>query len=283
MNRRNAFTLIELLVAISITMLLVLLLASMGDSATRAWQRGAAQAESYSTARGAISTLGRELGSAVIDLDMGFVVEPVPGQPGNFVLKFLRRRDADETGAIVEKTAYQLGWATRNLLPEVQAHYDADHPIPVLVRTSSTDLTDVYSGQTDDWARNWGTLSTAIQTGVKGGADGQTITEIAAENIVGWKVMPKFWDGTRIQNDTLDAYFGRYLTSDKSPGSLEVSMAILPSRSLASLSQMADWGQMRERDDLFDLTTLGSGALDDGLKRHLRHFTTTLFLSSRTP
>ena len=131
MTSRRAFTLVELLVAMSITMFLVLLLASIGDSASRAWLRGAAQAESYSTARGSINTLGRELGSAVIDLDMGFLVEPVTGDPGNFILKFLRRRDPAADGAIVEKTAYQLGWATRHLLPEVQPHFDADHSLPV--------------------------------------------------------------------------------------------------------------------------------------------------------
>jgi type II secretory pathway component PulJ len=283
MSRSRAFTLIELLVAIAITMLLVVLLATIGDSASRAWQRGAAQAESYSTARGSINTLGRELGSAVIDLDMGFIVEPVTGEPGNFIIKFLRRREPTADGDVVEKTAYQLGWATRNLLPEVQAHFDAEHSVPVLIRTSSTDLADVYSGQIDGWARDWGTLSGPTQTGVRGGSDGQTVVEIAAENVVGWKIVPKFWDGTQFQNDTLDAYYGKYLTSDKAPGSLEVGMAILPSRSVPALSQMAEWGQMRSRNDLFDYTALGTSVLESGLRQHLRHFTTTLFLSSRTP
>src|SRR5688572_25005961 len=106
-----AFSLIELMVAMSITVMLVVLLANIAGSVSGVWRQGTAQAESHSTARGALSLIGRELEGAVIDLDIGFRIDTAPGEPGNCILKFLRRRDPGSTGAIVEKTAYQLAWA----------------------------------------------------------------------------------------------------------------------------------------------------------------------------
>ena len=79
MKRRSGFSLVELLVAIAITTMLVLLLTNIGESAGSAWQRGAAQAETYSTARGSVSMLGRELEGAVIDLDIGLQVDDITG------------------------------------------------------------------------------------------------------------------------------------------------------------------------------------------------------------
>ena len=281
MSRIRAFTLIEMLVAMAVTALLLVILTSVGDSVVRAWQRGSAQAESYSTARGAISSLGREMESAVIDLDMGFVIEKISGQPGNFVIKFLRRKEIADGSDVVEKTAYQLAWAGTGLLPEVQTAYDASHPIPVLIRTSSTNLSDVYAGAKDDWVENWGTLTSAVGTGVVGGADGQTTVEIAADNVLGWRILPKYWDGAKVVSD--DSYYQKYLTSDQAPDSLEVQLAILPSRSVPQLSAMSSWGQLRNRDDVFDYTKLGSDGFDGELKKQIKGFTTTLFLSSRTP
>jgi prepilin-type N-terminal cleavage/methylation domain-containing protein len=281
MIRPRGFTLIEMLVAMAVTALLLVILTSVGDSVVRAWQRGSAQAESYSTARGAISSLGRELESAVIDLDMGFVIEPVTGELGNFVIKFLRRRDATDGGDVVEKTAYQLAWAGSGLLPSVSPTYDSAHPIPVLIRTSSTNLDGVYTGAKDDWAQTWGTLTGSVQTGVKGGADGETTTEIAADNVVGWKILPKYWDGSSIKSD--DSYYDRYLTSERAPDSLEVQIAIVPSRSITTLSSLPGWDVVRTRDQVFDYSKLGENGFDGELKKHLRTFTTTLYLSSRTP
>ncbi len=86
--------------------------------------------------------LGRELEGAVIDLDIGLQVDEITGEPGNMVLKFLRRRDPDNAGS-VEKTAYQLAWASEGLVPRVRDTYDATHPVPVLIRSTSSDLSDV--------------------------------------------------------------------------------------------------------------------------------------------
>lgn len=289
--KKSAFTLMELLVAIAITSLLVVLLAKMGESAGSAWKRGAAQAESYSTARGAISIIGRELEGAVIDLDIGFHVDEVTEHPGTYVLKFLRRRDPDDAGS-VEKTAYQLAWASRGLLPTVKAAYDAEHPVPVLIRTTSSDLTDVYeiasSSHADAWAKNWGTLKEGdtVQTGQPGGTDGVTITEIAAEYILSWDVIPKFWQGSRIQSDDKDNpfYYGRYLTSDRAPSALEIRLAVVPSQSFPQLSSFgAEWSALRDRDDLFDAAALGDGPFDNLLRKNLKNFSTTFYLSSRTP
>lgn len=295
MRRVSAFSLVELLVAVAITALLVLLLANVGESAGSAWQRGAAQAETSSTARGSIGILGRELEGTVIDLDFGFLVDEIPGEPGNMVLKFLRRRDPDAAGS-VEKTAYQLAWAGPGLLPRVQSTFDAAHPVPVLIRTTSTNLADVYEvtqgGGVDAWAKNWGTLAggTDVPTGVRGGDDGQTLIEIAAEYVLAWEVVPKFWDGSRVASDASQspAYIGEYLTSDRAPGALEVRLAVAPSRILAQAEAFpASWGGVRNRNDpraLFDPALLSdTDPFDRLLKRNLRHFSSTFFLSSRTP
>lgn len=295
MKGRAGFTLVELMVAVAITTLLVVLLVNIGESAGSAWQRGAAQAETYSTARGSIGMIGRELEGAVIDLDIGFQVDEVPGEPGNMVLKFLRRRIPDDVGS-VEKTAYQLAWASTGLLPKVQAAYDAAHPIPVLIRSTSSNLEDVYdittSAGVSNWVTQWGTLPAGqeIETGVRGGSDGDTIVEIAAEYVLAWEVVPKYWDGGKVASDDTDspAYYGTYLTSDRSPNALEIRMAVVPSRILAQAEAFpAQWGGVRNRSnprDLFDPSMIvDSDSFDRLLKKNLRSFSSTFYLSSRTP
>ena len=294
MKAQSGFSLIELLVAVSITAMLVLLLANVGESAGSAWQRGAAQAETYSTARGSVSMLGRELEGAVIDLDIGIQVDKVAGQPGNRVLKFLRRRDPDNAGS-VEKTAYQLAWASAGLVPTVRADYDAGHPVPVLIRSTSRNLTDVYevtaANGVDHWVKDWGTLpaGSEVATGVRGGSDGDTVVEIAAEYVLAWEVAPKFWDGTQVVSDTLEnsSYYGVYLTSDRAPKALEIRMAVVPSRILKQAQTFPDWGAVRARTnpgDLFEYTLLSeSSPFDRLLKKNLRDFGATFYLSSRTP
>lgn len=295
MKGNSGFSLIELLVAVAITALLVLLLANVGESAGSAWQRGAAQAETYSTARGSIGILGRELEGTVIDLDIGFQLDEVPGEPGNMVLKFLRRRDPDNSGS-VEKTAYQLAWASSGLLPKVQAGYDTAHPVPVLIRTTSTNLSDVYeitqAGGVNGWVKNWGTLAPGVElpTGARGGDDGETIVEIAAEYVLAWEVVPKFWNGAQVASDDAEnpAYYGQYLTSDKAPKALEIRLAVVPSRILGQVEPFSSqWGGVRNRTnprDIFDYSLLSDAdAFDRLLKKNLRHFSSTFSLSSRTP
>ena len=294
MKTRAGFSLIELLVAVAITTMLVLLLANVGESAGSAWQRGAAQAETYSTARGSVSMLGRELEGAVIDLDIGLQVDKVGGQPGNMVLKFLRRRDPDDVGS-VEKTAYQLAWASEGLVPRVQTGYDDGHPVPVLIRSTSRNLTDVYevtaSTGVDRWAKNWGTLQDGqeVATGVRGGTDGDTVVEIAAEYVLAWEVAPKFWDGTQVVSDDLadSTYYGVYLTSDRAPKALGIRLAVVPSRILKQAQTFPGWGAIRSRNDpepLFDYSRLSdSDPFERLLKRNLRDFGATFYLSSRTP
>jgi prepilin-type N-terminal cleavage/methylation domain-containing protein len=295
MKRQSGFSLVELLVAVAITSLLVLLLANVGESAGSAWQKGAAQAETYSTARGSIGILGRELEGTVIDLDIGFQLDEVPGEPGNRVLKFLRRRDPDDAGS-VEKTAYQLAWASAGLVPKVQAVYDAAHPVPVLIRTTSTNLSDVYeitpSGGVNGWVKNWGTLSPGeeLATGVRGGADGETMVEIAAEYVLAWEVIPKFWNGSQVASDDVanPAYYGGYLTSDRAPRALEIRLAVVPSRLLNQVEPFpAQWGGVRSRAnprDIFDYSLLSeTNPFDRLLRKNLRRFGSTFFLSSRTP
>jgi prepilin-type N-terminal cleavage/methylation domain-containing protein len=291
MKARSGFSLIELLVAVAITTMLVLLLANVGESAGSAWQRGAAQAETYSTARGSVSMLGRELEGAVIDLDIGIQVDKVTGQPGNKVLKFLRRRDPDDAGS-VEKTAYQLAWASVGLVPRVRADYDAGHPVPVLIRSTSRNLTDVYevtaASGVDLWAKNWGTLPAGqeVATGVRGGGDGDTVVEIAAEYVLAWEVAPKFWDGSRIVSDDPgnSSYYGIYLTSDRAPGALEIRLAVVPSRILKQAQTFSEWSSVRSRSDLFDPSLLSdSSPFDRLLQKNLRDFGATFYLSSRTP
>jgi hypothetical protein len=200
------FTLVEIMVAMAVTIMVIGLLATIADATSRAWRKGEGQAETFASARGALGLIGRELQGAVIDPDMGYIVQSIQGSPNNFVLKFLARRTPIGTDtAAVEKVAYQLAWASDGLVPEVRGSYDAKHTLPVLIRTSNSTTTktngvsDVFkitSGKNAwDWARNWGNLAatTTIQTGQQNSSTGD-VTEVVAENVLGWRINPIYWD-----------------------------------------------------------------------------------------
>jgi hypothetical protein len=65
--------------------------------------------------------------------------------------------------------------------------------------TKTKGLNDVFkiaSGKNSwDWVRNWGTLAPTgtIQTGQVDATTGD-ITEVVAENVLGWRVNPIYWD-----------------------------------------------------------------------------------------
>ena len=71
-----AFTLIELLVSIALLSLLLLILAAVTESASRAWREGQSRTETYQSARTALEIMARELTPAVVDTRMQFVVAP---------------------------------------------------------------------------------------------------------------------------------------------------------------------------------------------------------------
>lgn len=288
--KARAFTLLELLVAISVTILLVALLASMANSTGLMWQRGESQVVVYSNARAAIDLVGRELQSAIIDLDLGFRVDPVSGEPNNYVLKFLRRKTPDSDLSAVEKVAYQLAWAGSNLMPEVQPAFDATHPIPVLIRTvNSTDLSDIFTiattGDVDRWSRTWGTLASTVQTGIR--QPNGDIVEIAADNVLGWKMFPAYWDKTgkqiALDDPTSRVYYGKYLTSEKACTGLAFEFMVASPRIASRLSSQPEWANLRKDDKLFDSPTQSASAFYSQLSEHLRHFDATVYLFSRTP
>ena len=139
--RNRAFTLVEMMVAMAVTAVLVLLLVNVTGTVSNAWKRGETQAESSSNARGALGMMSRELKSALIDLDLGCRILTVPSAENNFQLKFLTRAEPKADGSpAVKKVCYQLAWADERLIPTVYASYDKSHPVPVLIRTDSTNL-----------------------------------------------------------------------------------------------------------------------------------------------
>jgi prepilin-type N-terminal cleavage/methylation domain-containing protein len=72
----RAFTLVELLVSIALLSFLLLILASVTDSATRAWRDSQNHTDTLQSARTSLEILARELGPAVVDTRMQFVVAP---------------------------------------------------------------------------------------------------------------------------------------------------------------------------------------------------------------
>jgi type II secretory pathway component PulJ len=310
----QGFTLVELLVAMAITIMMVGLLASIANSTTRAWRFGEGQTETHSSARGALSLIGRELQGAVINLDMGYTIEET-GQPNNYVLKFLARRQAEgTTKAAIEKVAYQLAWATRGLLPEVSNTAGGNHQIPVLIRTVNfkTDanglgLDEVFDAENNDpdaWTKDWGTLTGTVQTGVENG-DGD-ITEVVAENVVGWRIIPIYWDGSQtvVDDPALSSsekrYFDTYVTSDlkfvrkdkglaaltgrQAPRALEIRMATVPSSVLPRITSMGEWDSVFEKEYIFDpIDKWSSSTFLNLLKQNIRFFDATYYLASRTP
>ncbi len=288
--KSRAFTLLELLVAISVTILLVGLLATMSNSTGTMWQRGESQVQAYANARAATDLIGRELQSSIIDLDFGFRIDPVTDQPNNCVLKFLRRKTPGSDLSAVEKVAYQLAWAGTNLLPEVQPNYDSTHPIPVLIRTvNSTDLADVFNitiaGDVDKWSRTWGTLTSPVKTGALQ-ENGDSV-EIAADNVLGWKVFPVYWDkiGKQMASDDplSPVYYGKYLTSEKACPALAFEFMVASPRIAARLSSQPEWANLRKDDTLFDSSAPSDSTFYSQLREHLRHFDASVYLFSRTP
>jgi hypothetical protein len=72
----SAFTLVELTVAMALLAFLMIILANMTDSASRAWCQGQSRAVTFQTARASLDLLARELAPAVVDTRMQFVVAP---------------------------------------------------------------------------------------------------------------------------------------------------------------------------------------------------------------
>lgn len=296
--KQRAFTLVELVLAMAITSLLIILLVNIAGTTSLAWQRGEAQAETHSNARGALNLLGRELQGAVIDLDLGFRVLTVPAESNNFALKFLSRRQPQpgEPGSggqpAVEKICYQLAWANESLLPEITAEHDEKHALPVLIRTMSTNLDDVFTitkpEDADLWTREWGKLPTG---GIRAGQliDGN-ITEVAAENVLGWRVVPYYWDEstgriTAAEPDSVPRYYDQYLTSEKAPRALGVQLAVVPSRALPRMKSgfASQWSAVRQHENLFAPTQLPGTPFNDLLRQSARYFDGTFHLASKTP
>ncbi|HEX8295610.1 MAG TPA: prepilin-type N-terminal cleavage/methylation domain-containing protein, partial [Chthoniobacteraceae bacterium] len=149
MNHKRAFTLVELMLALAVTGLLVVVLINIANTTSNAWLSGEAQAESYANARGSINLMAREIKGAVVDLDLGFAIGTLPEESNNFVLKFLTRTGpTEEQNTPVRKIAYQLGWADSGIIPEITTTYDNRHRTPVLVRTLSNNLDDVFQVKT---------------------------------------------------------------------------------------------------------------------------------------
>ena len=57
----RAFTLLELLVSVALLAFLMLMLAQITDSTSRAWQQGASRTETFQSARASLELLAREL------------------------------------------------------------------------------------------------------------------------------------------------------------------------------------------------------------------------------
>ncbi len=109
----------------------------------------------------------------------------------------------------------------------------------------------------DRWVKNWGNLPAGqeVATGVRGGSDGETIVEIAAEYVLAWQVAPKFWDGTQVVSDDPEnpAYYGVYLTSDRAPEGAGSPGHGISSRLLSQASSFGAWGAVRSRANPRDL------------------------------
>lgn len=285
----RAFSLLELLVAASVTAVLVLILVSMADFVSRTWQRGESQIMASTNGRGALDLIGRELENAVIDLDIGFRMEAVDGEPNNFVLKFLRRKTPEEGGRAVEKVAYQMAWAGMGVLPRVQPDFDANHPISVLIRTSNErNLDDVFTVgaamDVDQWSRDWGVLRASIQTGVEQ-ADGD-IVEIVSDNAIGWWVYPLYWDGQGIARDhaAQARFYGKNLTSDVAPEGLCIEIATVSPRAAGRLSSMPEWRRIRSDATLEEeVKNFPDGSFYQQLRESMRRFVAVPYLYSRTP
>ena len=293
--RSRAFTLVEMMVAMAVTAVLVLLLVNVTGTVSNAWKRGESQAESSSNARGALGMMSRELKSAIIDLDLGCRILTVPSVDNNFKLKFLTRAEPTADGApAIKKVCYQLAWADEHLVPKIYAAYAVDHPIPVLVRTESTDLEDVFriepGNPAERWTEEFGELPEGGISASQKGDPTQGVTEVVAENVVGWKIVPHYWDES-LQLMKADEpgsgsrFFDKYLTSDVAPRALEVVMAVVPTRELGPITNFeSEWGGIQRKSDLFDIVQSDSNdPFTSLIRKHIRFFSSTVYLQSKTP
>jgi type II secretory pathway pseudopilin PulG len=71
-----AFTLVELLVSMALLTFLMLVLAGVTESASRAWREGQSRTETFQSARTSLEIVARELAPAIVDTRMQFVVAP---------------------------------------------------------------------------------------------------------------------------------------------------------------------------------------------------------------
>lgn len=293
--RNRAFTLVEMMVAMAVTAVLVVLLVNVTGTVSNAWKRGESQAESSSNARGALGMMSRELRSALIDLDLGCRILTVPGDENNYKLKFLTRAEPKADGSpAVKKVCYQLAWADESLIPTVYASFAPDHPVPVLIRTESTNLEDVFiidqANPAERWTLEFGELpegglrTSQSESGVQG------VTEVVAENVVGWKVVPHYWDTTSEQMRADDPkagsrFFDKFLTSDIAPRALEIIMAVVPTRQLGPITDFeSQWGGLHSNSQLFSILESDSNEpFIRLLREHIRFFSSTVYLQSKTP
>lgn len=293
--RNRAFTLVEMMVAMAVTAVLVLLLVNVTGTVSEAWKRGESQAESSSNARGALGMMSRELKSALIDLDLGCRILTVPSTENNFKLKFLTRAEplADGTPA-VKKVCYQLAWADERLVPKIYSEYAASHPVPVLVRTESTALDDVFridaSNPAEKWSLDFGELSEGGILASWQGNPSQGVTEVVAENVVGWQIIPHYWDKTTQmmradEPKTGSRFFDKYLTSDVAPRALEIVIAVVPTRQLGPITNFeSEWGGIHHKKDLFNIVASTSNdPFTTLMRKHIRFFSSSVYLQSKTP
>jgi prepilin-type N-terminal cleavage/methylation domain-containing protein len=312
---KRAFTIVELLVSVAILAVIVVLLTNMVNFTTSIWRHGSDQVESFAGARGALSLIGRELQGCVVDLDLGYVIQKEEGDPKKISLKYLSRRTPiGEDIAAVEKVAYQLAWASTGILPTITPRYDEKHSNPVLIRTvnfqSKRGLNDVFDARTKDawtWVRNWGTLKDEVRAGTEG--TGGDITEVIADNIIGWQVNFVYWNKTlAIDEPEEGRYFDdgnsaipKYVTSDlkyvkkadpatassipstAAPRAIEIRLATVASSAMPRLRNMADWGEIRTHPNLFQPDQLGNTPMEVLLRQNIRYFDATYYLASKTP
>jgi type II secretory pathway pseudopilin PulG len=71
-----AFTLVELLVSVALLTFIMLILASVTESASRAWRDGQSRTETFQSARTSLEIVTREITPAVVDTRMQFVLAP---------------------------------------------------------------------------------------------------------------------------------------------------------------------------------------------------------------
>jgi len=275
----SGFTLVELLPAMTIAIILIVLLARMVQLASFAWTHGDDQAETYTAARASVDLMSRDIQGAVVDLDFGFRLKNLTGSAAtsgsthNYSLTFLTHcTPASETGSAADtgtnsnpnsvmKVCYQLGWADTSLFPTIEGNYSGTHPIPVLVRTTSTFLDDVFNvaGTTGTsnpgkWTDDFANIATQpLQTGTIYNINQQEgVTEVIAENVLGLEIHPLYWDTTQtppmqistpaMSDTNSQVFYNDYLTSVNGPRAMTIQFAMVPTRSVGLLSNLSGWG-----------------------------------------